>query len=610
MNYDEGSLFLKNRNTFIVSMILMLVVFMASLSLQLTISIDPVKIFISIFLAMITFLFNLALGTPGFFTSLCLNVLQLIIYIYSYLLTRSPEKFYMIAMVLLSMILALSFQLFVVRISVRFDRLRRRVLEEQQKRIASERESILKETMQRTALIVKHEKDSENKSIASEAVALSQNMFLDNLTTLPNRAKIIDHLESLIDRKTNGEEGKITIIYVSISANAISSRNPGHRTLDLFTQCMAHRLREYANPSDIVGRVAGNEFVVISDREMSPELTLKYINVLRGALAEGSGTDISGNIISLEDVYAGSATYPENGRFPGVLINNAEVAMRKAMELSDGTNYVKAESPRKDPVFEGIPVNKLRQILEKALADGEIYTVYQPRFDRDRKLTGFETFIRYDSPVYGNVDTYEFLAAAEITGYIHYLGEYVVNDSLEILKQANEIDPSLTVTVNVSAVQLRESYFPDMILRLVNETGCNKDNIILDIPEEVLIGRAKDSRAMLERLSEAGIAMALDNFGRGYSSLNNIPLLPVTLVKLDGHFTSNLAEGSSETALTASIIELLREIDIPVDATGVGTEEQFRTLVSFGCKYFQGKYLCEPLRREQMEDFLKVQVSS
>ena len=590
-------------------MLLMLFVFMVSLWFQMTISIDPVKIFISIFLAMITFLFNLSLGTPGFFTSVCLNVFQLTIYVYSYLLTRTPEKLYMITMVLLSLILTCSFQLFVKRISVRFDRLRQRVLEEQQKRIQSERESILKETMQRTSLIVKHEKDSDNKSIASEAVALTQNTFLDPLTTLPNRAKIIDHLEYLIDRKVNGGDGTVTVIYVSIINSAIMARNPGHRTLDLFTQCMAHRLREYANPSDIVGRVAGNEFVILSNRDMSPELTTKYVNVLRGALAEGSGTDQSGNIISIRDVYAGCATYPDNGRFPGELINNAEVAMRTAMTNADGENIRNAPGARSSDIFENMPVDKIRKTLETAMEKGEIFTVYQPRFDKDRNLTGFETFIRYESSEFGPVDTYDFLAAAEKTSYIHYLGEYVIKDSLEVLKTANELDPSLTVAVNFSAVQLRESSLPDMIERIINETGCKKENIVLDIPEEVLIGRFKDTKTILERLSEAGIPMALDNFGRGYSSLNNIPLLPVTLVKLDGHFTSDLKEGSSSKSLTASIIELLREIDIPVDATGVGTEEQFETLVSFGCKYFQGKYLCEPLKRYQLGDFLKVQIS-
>ena len=127
----------------------------------------------------------------------------------------------------------------------------------------------------------------------------------------------------------------------------------------------------------------------------------------------------------------------------------------------------------------------------------------------------------------------------------------------------------------------------------------------LDIPEESLISNFQTIQPILDDFSTAGVTLALDNFGRGYSSLNNIPLLPVSVVKLDGHFTSGLKEGSAERILTSSIISLLNEIDVPVDATGVGNEEQFNSLVAFGCKFFQGKYMCDPMSEEKVIEFLR-----
>ena len=99
--------------------------------------------------------------------------------------------------------------------------------------------------------------------------------------------------------------------------------------------------------------------------------------------------------------------------------------------------------------------------------------------------------------------------------------------------------------------------------------------------------------------------MSLDNFGRGYSSLNSIPLLPISLVKLDGHFTADLKEGTAQDVLTRSMISLLEEIDIPVDATNVSSKEQFEKLKEYGCTFFQGKYLNDPLAKKDIVSYIK-----
>ena len=109
----------------------------------------------------------------------------------------------------------------------------------------------------------------------------------------------------------------------------------------------------------------------------------------------------------------------------------------------------------------------------------------------------------------------------------------------------------------------------------------------------------------LDAFSSSGITMALDNFGRGYSSLNSIPLLPISLVKLDGHFTSDLKDGSAQDVLTKSMISLLNEIGIPVDATNVGTKDQFEKLKKYGCTYFQGTYLNGPIQAEEIVDYIR-----
>jgi EAL domain-containing protein (putative c-di-GMP-specific phosphodiesterase class I) len=161
------------------------------------------------------------------------------------------------------------------------------------------------------------------------------------------------------------------------------------------------------------------------------------------------------------------------------------------------------------------------------------------------------------------------------------------------------------MTVNLSTTQL---HTPDLqldLLTMAEETGCNLHNIILDLPSDGATINVYEIQNTLDAFASSGITMSLDNFGRGYSSLNSIPLLPVSLIKLDGHFTSDLKEGTAPDVLTHSMISLLKEIDIPVDATNVSSEAQFEKLRKYGCTYFQGTYLHEPIPGDQIEDYIR-----
>ena len=174
-----------------------------------------------------------------------------------------------------------------------------------------------------------------------------------------------------------------------------------------------------------------------------------------------------------------------------------------------------------------------------------------------------------------------------------------------MLSRINEVDPKLTMTVNLSTTQLLPSDLQLDLLEIADEFGCNKKNIIIDIPSDGAAMNISEVHNTLDAFESSGITLALDNFGRGYSSLNSIPLLPISLVKLDGHFTADLKEGSAQDVLTHSIISLLKEIDIPVDATNVSSEQQFTKLKEYGCTFFQGTYLNEPLPGNQVISYIK-----
>ena len=161
------------------------------------------------------------------------------------------------------------------------------------------------------------------------------------------------------------------------------------------------------------------------------------------------------------------------------------------------------------------------------------------------------------------------------------------------------------MNINISNYQLREPDFIQSFSNIVSSTDCNVNNLILDLQEESLITSLADIRMTIEELATTGVKMALDNFGRGYSSFNAIPLLPVSVLKLDGNFTSNLATDATVRILTRSAISLMHDIDITVTATGVGQEDQFEILAGSGCDRFQGLFLGPAITMEELEEFVR-----
>ena len=611
MDYDVGNIFCKKLSSFIFSLTALSISFLGAMIVQ-TMTFSPtIKIMMSLLTLIIVVLLALTLGRVGSITAGLFNAFQLIIYTYSSVSNRSTINLYLLAISIVSILLLVTLKIFTYRISEKMKLLRLKIDEEQNRRIESETASITERAVQRTSLIVKHSSIADKESVA-KTIKESKIPRIDSLTTLPDREMLMEHLDTLIedritysqaDLDSSSKLTNITVIYLCAEFNNVFNRSIGHRSFDLFVQCIAHRLRECADPTDMVGRVSGTEFVIITQRAFTESELKGYIDSLCFA-AEDSLSDVNGHLIS--KIRAGYSVYPDDARFPGDLLENAEIAMHEA--FFDKEDYHKYDDTFRYDITAGLddkPLEELRSILDKAMKNKEIYMVYQPVFDKDRKVTGLEAFVRWNSSVYGMINNYEFLAAAEKTGRIYEIGEYAIRTALEKLKEINKEFPDFTMTVNISSIQLRNGDIESSFSTIAKESGCDLKNVIVDIPEESLLSNFPLIQPILEKLSDLGVTMALDNFGRGYSSLNNIPLLPISMVKLDGHFTSDLKVGSISSALTDSIIALLNEIDVPVDATGVGNAEQYKALVDFGCSYFQGKFLCDPMKEDDVMSFLK-----
>ena len=607
MDYDEKKIFVRGKTTFALTCLGYTLIFLAGLFLQKFVFFGYAQVIISVFLVIFSFFLNLLFGIPGYWISTALTIVQIFIYSSAFTQRYRDDLLVLLGLALLSILVNTIFEFFIIRVTDRLDRLDKKLSDEKARRISSETAAMITSAMSnRPGTIVRHE-DITDKSGYAEAVETSRSMTLDPLTTLPNRHMTNEHTDIKIleykksfqeasDNRTICKANPIYAIYLTVSDPVRFSRGNGHIIVDLFIQTMAHRLREAADSKDFVGRIANNEFAIITTRLDNDTQVLQYASSIAKALNE----ERHGNF------YAGIAQYPRDAIFAGELIQHAETAMYAAInEETDAKIYEPTANEARTTFLEDMTIDEIKNLYDKAFDEDEIHMVYQPRFDTERKLTGFEAFVRWECPGHGTVDTRDFLFYAEKTGHIYQLGELTLSQAFKTLALINEIDPTLTMTVNLSTTQLQTPDLQVDLLAVAEEARCNTHNIILDIPSDGAKINISTIQNTLDAFASSGITMALDNFGRGYSSLNSIPLLPISLVKLDGHFTADLKEDSAQDVLTRSMISLLQEIDIPVDATNVATEEQFNKLRQYGCTYFQGKYLNEPIPRDQVIDYIK-----
>ena len=604
MRNNEGRLFIKNDAVYVTVVFASVVLFIALLAAQIFSGDTNIRYFIGVGLLLLSFLMNVFEGKFGYYITFALNFVQFMIYTYEYIIMRNESAPLLLVLTIMIMVFNLLLQYYVIRIAAKIQHIEDAKRNERGKAIQKELEN---EMFARTSLIVNHESMGSHQGL-SEAIGRNLTSSIDSLTTLPGRDMITERAYKLIleDIATMRESDNpdaacrpFSIIYLALDHFDNITRTIGHKSMDLFIQNMAHRLREAADPTDMVARIDDADFVILYRRVLTPEAETKYAEKLTKEASKAFAAGLDSMNASL---HYGFAHYPTDSRHAGELIAKAEERMsRAAGTLTDPEGPVGLPG---EEIFKDKSKKEITAIFEQAITDGSFRMTFQPCFTYDRKLTGFEAFLKFDdSGVI--VPPPVFLAAAENAGYMRRVGSFSLESSLGALALINKVDPNLTLNINISNYQLREPDFIQSFSNIVSSTECNVDNLVLDLQEESLISSLADIRMTIEELATTGVKMALDNFGRGYSSFNAIPLLPVSVLKLDGNFTSKLASDATVRILTRSAISLMHDIDISVTATGVGQEDQFEILAGSGCDRFQGLFLGAAIDREDLEQYIK-----
>ena len=429
---------------------------------------------------------------------------------------------------------------------------------------------------------------------ASEAQA-QHLAFHDVLTGLPNRALVEDRLTQALALATRHDQ-RVALLLIDLDRFKTINDTHGHHAGDELIIAVAQRLSHIVRASDTVGRIGGDEFIVVMPDVDNIGQVQSLAQRIIDELSEPFtlfGSDVwSGASIGL-------ALAPKDGIDRLELMRKADIALYEAKSGGRGT-YRQFERAMDESV-------RTRQTIAADLRTAlhtrqglEVW--YQPLMDiGGQQMVGIEALLRWHHPTRGLIAPAEFIAIAEETGLIIPLGEWVLAEAC-ITQQRF---PELLVAVNVSPVQFRSTGFVERVMAIVSQNGGDPKRLELEITEGVLIEDEREARAIIVALRDAGFRIALDDFGTGYSSLNYLSNFPVDKIKIDRSFTQSLGVAENSVAIVESVVKLGHAMGLMVTAEGVETPGQMSALADAGCNQLQGYLFSQAVPADQLAALMK-----
>lgn len=440
-------------------------------------------------------------------------------------------------------------------------------------------------------------RDITERKVVEEKIF--QIAFYDMDTGLPNRLKIRDLLKEKI-REAKKNKSRVAIVFIDINRFKMINDSLGHFTGDQILKQISRRIMDIVPKDAILGRFGGDKFTLILteniDTHSIMELSEKILrSVSKPITFEGQEFFLSASI--------GVSYYPEDGGNEELLLKNADTANNRAKKQG-GTKITFFSYEMNDQIkyrFE------LENYLRRAIEKNELYLVYQPLVDlRTGALIGSEALLRWKHPKLGLIPPMHFIPIAEETGIIHDIGRWVLQEACkQNQKWIEEGYHDLFVSVNVSAQQIQNRDFLNIIKEALTLSGMEPKHLLLELTESGMLGNIKHSIEMMKSIKELGVQVSIDDFGTGYSSLSYLKSLPINSLKIDQTFINNLDRCSVDKSIVKAIITIGSGMSVKVVAEGVETYEQLKELKELNCDYAQGYFIEKPVDKDTFERLLK-----
>ena len=447
--------------------------------------------------------------------------------------------------------------------------------------------------------------DITERKIAEERVRSLVNH--DDLTQLFNRRGLQENLKA-VHALAQRRGGVYALLFIDLDHFKFLNDSMGHEAGDMALIEVARRLREHTRASDVVARLAGDEFVVLvsgdaEDRlaEEAGQMAAKLIGVMREPiLVDGTGFSLTCSI----GIALGNPAVQDGAdllRWADLAMYSVKESGRNAFRFFDGQIHSRML------VRIGLEQDLRLAVMQETVRRESLMLHGQPIVDDQAHVLGYEALLRWNRHGSGMVPPAEFIPVAEHSGLIVAIGDWVLTQACTLLANWAK-DPLWSdrfIAVNLSAVQIKQPQFLESVQQILRQTGANPQHLKLEMTESLLHEDLDDTVVKLQALRDMGVKLSLDDFGTGYSSLSYLRKLPIHELKIDRSFVLNALEQEDDAAVARMIVQLAQTLHMDVVAEGVETREQFEFLTSIGCRKFQGymfgrpepmKGLCPPVR--------------
>jgi len=421
----------------------------------------------------------------------------------------------------------------------------------------------------------------------------------DHVTNLPNRRLLQDRLGQVIDAARRSG-AKVGLCFLDLDKFKLINDTLGHHVGDQVLRVAATRLAEQVRPSDTVARYGGDEFCVIMPSVTDAATVAAVAERLRHAIIKpfelaGQQLDVGASV--------GIALFPDDGRDMESLVRSADAAMYHAKEQGGGVRYFTDDLNHqltRRLTFE--------RDLRRALAEDELFVLYQPQVDLGTcGMVGAEALVRWRLPDGSLRRPDDFIPAAEQTGMIIALGHYVARQvAADLAAWQPQLPDGFRIAINVSPRQFApNAELVGMLRQVFGAAGVPLSRLTVEITETGLLADDGRAAALLDELIAEGIDIALDDFGKGYSSLLRLRQLPIGSIKIDRDFVNGLPGDASDCAVVSAMINMAGALGVGILAEGIETRAQRDYLLGLGCRQGQGYLMGRPMPADELHRLLE-----
>lgn len=421
----------------------------------------------------------------------------------------------------------------------------------------------------------------------------------DALTGLANRVLFQRTSDAAISRAATMKQ-RVALLFIDLDRFKLVNDTLGHHIGDLLLKEVAIRLSRIVGESGMVCRQGGDEFLILLNAVNSPESVAQVASYILDAISapfslEGEEACVTPSV--------GIALYPDDGESTLTLLKNADTAMYHSKAHGRHSFHFFTASMNASASERVALESGLRVAVER----NELRLLYQPLIDlKSGQVIGVEALMRWHHPEWGIISPVKFIPIAEDSGLIVDIGAWALEEACRqgVAWQKAGLPP-MRMAVNVSAVQLAQPQFCEMVMATLAASGLSLACLELEVTESLLVEQAGQSNSCIHALKALGIQLSVDDFGTGYSSLAYLRQLPVSKLKIDRSFVRDVTHNQDDAAIVIAIVQMARSMGLEVLAEGVESAEQHAFLAHQGCDQIQGFYFSYPLPPEDFVAFFE-----